>query len=66
MGYRDKAQAIEHNNQYNKENYDRITIMLPKGSRDSLRAEAAARGYNSVTAFIRDAINALIGEGQGI
>ena len=31
---------IEYQNKYNKDNYDRITIMVPKGNKDVLQAYA--------------------------
>lgn len=53
MGGRTSA---ESKNRYNAKAYDRITIMLPKGYRDTLREIVGERG--SITAYIKDAIDA--------
>lgn len=46
---------IEYQNQYNKEKYDRITIMVPKGNKDVL--QAYARKLNiSLNAFMNQLI----------
>lgn len=42
-------------NKYMKENYDRINLTLPKGSKDALKAHADSTG-ESVNAFIKRAI----------
>lgn len=43
-------------NKWNKENYDRIEIIVPKGQKDTIKAHAEARG-ESVNAFINRAID---------
>lgn len=43
---------IRANNRYNQKAYDRITLALPKGTKEALRAMAAARG---------ESLNRLIG-----
>lgn len=48
---------IKYNNQFNAEKYDRVTIMLPKGRKEHLKALAAARG-ESVNSYIIRAIDA--------
>lgn len=55
VAYKDKAKAITYINQYNAAKYDRITIMLPHGDRETLKAHAAACG-ESVNSFIKRAI----------
>ena len=45
----------EYKNKWCKDNYDRITITVPKGDKEKIHAAAAARGQ-SVTAFIVAAI----------
>lgn len=42
---------IKYQNQYNKEKYDRLTLMLPKGKKDKWREQAKAEGL-SLTAWI--------------
>ena len=36
--------------------YDKITLSLPKGSKDYLKTQAAIRGKKSVTELVTDAI----------
>lgn len=42
-------------NKYMKENYDRINLTLPKGSKDALKAHAEGQG-ESINSFIKRAI----------
>ena len=46
---------FDHQNDYNKEKYDRTTLMLPKGSKDEWKAEAQKRGL-SLNAFVIEAV----------
>ncbi len=46
---------IAYQNQYNKENYDRVTVMLPKGQKEQLRNHAKEKGL-SLNAFISELI----------
>lgn len=55
MAFKDKSKLIAYNNQYNAEKYDRVTVMLPKGEKESLKSHAVARG-ESVNAFLQRAI----------
>lgn len=57
MAYKDKAQMIEKVNAYNQENYDRVTIMLPKGEREKLKAYCTAHG-ESMNAYLLRLIHA--------
>lgn len=43
-------------NKWNKENYDRIEIIVPKGKKGLIKAHAESRG-ESVNAFINRAID---------
>lgn len=43
-------------NKWNKENYDRIEIIVPKGEKGLIKAHAESRG-ESVNAFINRAID---------
>ena len=47
---------IAYQNAYNKEKYDRITLMLPKGQKELLLEEAKKRGFSNVTALMKDMI----------
>ena len=55
MAYKDKSRMFEYGNQYNRENYDRVTVMLPKGDGAELKRIAAEMGI-SVGEYIRGAI----------
>ena len=46
---------IKYANDYNKENYDKIAIMVPKGERETWKAEAKKRGL-SVSEMVRRAV----------
>ena len=61
MAYKDKARAVKYQNEYNKVNYDRITIMLDKGDKERLKAAAAARGL-SVNELVKQAIKYYAGD----
>ena len=44
--------SAEVKNRWNKENYDRITVMLPKGDKEKLKQYADSHGIKSVNALI--------------
>lgn len=46
---------------YNKKNYDRIDVVVPKGKRERIKAFAAAHG-TSVNKLINDAIDKVMAE----
>lgn len=46
-------------NKYNKKNYDRLAILVPKGQRDILRTHAESRG-ESLNGFVKRAIDETI------
>lgn len=48
-------EKIKYNNQYNKENYDKITILVPRGEKDEWKAFAQQNGI-SLTEMIRRAV----------
>ena len=54
MAYKKTDKLIEYNNQYNRDKYDRFSLMLPKGKKDIIKA--SLRDGESVNSFI----NALI------
>lgn len=45
----------DYKNQYAKENYDLVKVLVPKGFRDTIREHASARGESN-NAFINRAI----------
>jgi predicted HicB family RNase H-like nuclease len=49
---------ISYINEYNKEKYDRITILVPKGKKEQIREKAKTEG-KSVNEYIIGAINLL-------
>lgn len=51
--------STAYKNEYNTTAYDRVSLMLPKGMRDELKAMCKAKG-ESVNSFINRAIIALI------
>ena len=56
MSYKDKKDAIRYNNNYNKDNYDRISLIVPKGKREIIRYTAEQLGESANT-FINRAID---------
>lgn len=50
---------IAYQNAFNKEKYDRVGLMLPKGEKDKLRSHASKNG-ESLNAFIIRAIRETI------
>ena len=51
----EKFNQIKYQQQYNKEHYDRIEIVVPKGQKAIIRESAKAKGM-SVSAYIGEAI----------
>lgn len=52
-----KKAVYEYINQYQKENYDRITILRPSGDKEKLVEIAKSKGYRTVTEFINSCID---------
>lgn len=48
-----KEKQLKRQNEYMKNNYDRIALMLPKGSREKLTEKAAAAGFKTITEYIK-------------
>jgi len=55
MAFSDKNAAFKYINDYQKEKYDRITIMVKKGEKERYKDLAKERGM-SMTEFIVDCI----------
>jgi hypothetical protein len=51
------AGKTTYKNQYAAENYDRISIMLPKGCKDLVKAAATAKTGGSINGYVNQAIN---------
>lgn len=47
----------EYDNNFQKENYDRIVIKVKKGKKKELETHIADFGYKNVSIFIKSAIN---------
>ena len=54
---------IKYQNEYNKQKYDRTTIITPKGRKDQIKAAASAAGM-SMNEFILAAIDAYMAADQ--
>ena len=55
MAYKDKKVAFQKVNEYQKENYDRITVMASKGSKEKWRQAAAVKDM-SLSSFVMDCV----------
>lgn len=60
MGGKNSSESI---NRYMAKAYDRITILVPKGRKDVIKAHAGARG-ESVNGFVNRAISEDYGAGR--
>ncbi len=58
----EKFDQIKYINAYNREKYDRITIMVPSGRKEDIKKRAKKKGM-SVNEYIISAINAAEEEG---
>ena len=56
MAYKSKEDAMKYNNQYNRQKYDRIALMVPKGQKEQIQAAASRQGQ-SLNAYIIGAVN---------
>lgn len=52
-----KKAAYDYINKYQKEKYDRITILRKPGEKDRLTAIAKEKGYRTLTEFINTCID---------
>ena len=52
-----KKAAYDYINDYQKKNYDRITILRKSGEKEKLTNIAKEKGYNSLTDFINSCID---------
>ena len=48
-----KKKQLDRQNNYIKNNYDRIAFVIPKGQKEKITARAAALGYKNITEYIR-------------
>ena len=61
MAFRDKQAQFDYNNNFNKTQYDRISLMVKKGMKEVIKERAQANN-ESVNAFINRAIERLLTE----
>lgn len=59
MAYKKTDKLIKYNNQFNKDNYDRISLMIPKGKKEVIQLCAKVDG-ESINGFINRLIDAEI------
>lgn len=64
MPYKDKSMTFDYNNEFNRNNYDRISLIVPKGKKGLIQSKAKDNKL-STNAFIVSAIDKLIDEGEG-
>lgn len=55
MAFTDKQAAFKYVNDYQKENYDRITVMAKKGKKAEYQAAADLKGMK-LSAFVQDCV----------
>ena len=56
MAYKKTDKLIEYNNNYNREKYDRVSLMLPKGQKEDI--QNALLPGETVNGFIKTLIDA--------
>jgi uncharacterized protein (DUF1778 family) len=56
MAFKEKEKELSYIAQYQKEKYDRITVMSPKGTKEKVKAAATIRGMSS-SEFVLHCIN---------
>lgn len=59
MAFKNKSDAVKYTNEFNKQAYDRISLMLKKGKKEIIQKKAKENG-ESVNAFINRAIDLLL------
>ena len=59
MAFKNKSDAVKYTNEFNKQAYDRISLMLKKGKKEIIQQKAKENG-ESVNAFINRAIDLLL------
>lgn len=56
MAYKDKSKAVEYNNKFIAEAYDRVNLTMPKGKKEIIKAHAEQQN-ESTNSFINRAID---------
>ena len=52
----DKKRAFAYINNYQKQNYDRITILVPKGRKEELTKKSKETGYRPLREFTNSCV----------
>lgn len=55
MAFKDREKELSYIAQYQKDKYDRITVMAPKGTKEDVRRAAELKGVK-MSAFVLDCI----------
>ncbi len=58
MSYNKTDKLIKYNNDFNRENYDRFSLMLAKGKKARIQEAIKVTGDSSVNAFVNRLIDA--------
>lgn len=52
-----KFNQYDYINQYKRENYERLELLVPKGKKAVIKEHAKAKGYKSVNEYINTLVN---------
>lgn len=55
MAFREKEKGLSYIAQYQKDKYDRITVMSPKGTKEKLKAAATLKNM-TLSEFVLDCV----------
>lgn len=55
MAFKEKDKELSYIAQYQKDNYDRITVMAPKGTKEEIKKAAELKGMK-ISGFVLDAV----------
>ena len=53
---KEKFNQVKYQNDFNKQKYDRVSLMIKKGQKETIKAHAEKHDNGSVNAFIQRAI----------
>lgn len=56
MAFKDKEKELSYIAQYQKDNYDRITVMAPRGTKDQIKKAAELKGMK-ISGFVLDCVH---------
>lgn len=57
-----KEKRLARQNDYNKNNYDRLGVVLKKGEREKIETHYKSKGFSSFNAYVTDLIYKDLGE----